>query len=114
VQGFIDRKQDDLALVHWVDAQVEPGARLFTFGPTQTFRHYSQMPTFDLFDVSSSDISSIVASPAPTYALVDQVSLNDQWLGQAPDANFRSLSAAPGLSPLGSQGAYTLFRVGSK
>ena len=47
-------------------------------------------------------------------ALVDEASLNDQWLGQAPNTNFRALSAAAGLTPLGNQGLYTLFRVGSK
>jgi hypothetical protein len=114
VQGFIDRKQDDLALVHWVDAQVEPGAQLFTFGPTLTFRHYSQMPTFDLFDVSAPDISPILASPAPTYVLVDQTNLDDQWLNRPPETNFGSLRQSPGLTPLGSQGAYTLFRVRSR
>jgi hypothetical protein len=113
VQGFIDRKEEDLALVRWVDAHVEPGARLFTFGPTLTFRHYSGVATFDLFDVTSSDISSILASPAPTYVLVDQASLNDQWLGQAPDQNFLRLRDGAGLTPLGSQASYTLFHVNS-
>jgi hypothetical protein len=69
------------------------------------------MPTFDLFDVSSSDISSILASPAPTYVLVDQTSLNDQWLGQAPDQNFLSLRDGAGLTPLGSRGSYMFFHV---
>jgi hypothetical protein len=113
VQGFIDRKQDDLALVRWVDAQVEPGARLFTFGPTLTFRHYSHMPTFDLFDVTSTDISSVLAVAAPTYILVDEGSLQAQWLDKAPDQNFRDLRDGPGLMPLGSQGVYSFFRVGS-
>jgi hypothetical protein len=113
VQGFIDRKQEDLALVHWVDAQVEPGARLFTFGPTLTFRHYTQMLTFDLFDVTASDISSVLAIAAPTYLVVDEHNLQDQWLDKAPDQNFQKLRDGPGLTPLGSQGVYTLFRVGS-
>jgi hypothetical protein len=111
VQGFIDRKEDELGLVRWVDAQVEPRARLFTFGPTLTFRHYSGMPTFDLFDVSSSDIASILASPAPTYVLVDKTSLDEQWLGQAPDQNFLRLRDGAGLTPLGNHGSYLLFFV---
>src|SRR5438128_3759686 len=36
VQGFVDRKADDLALVHWVETQTPPSARLFSFGPTLT------------------------------------------------------------------------------
>jgi hypothetical protein len=114
VQGFIDRKEQDLALVRWVAAQVEPGAQLFTFGPTLTFRHYARLPIFDLFDVTSADMSSILASPAPTYVLVDQTNLHDQWLAQAPDQNFVRLRDGPGLTPLGDQGSYTLFQVDSR
>jgi hypothetical protein len=113
VQGFIDRKQDDVALVRWVDAQVEPGARLFTFGPTLTFRHYSHMPTFDLFDVMPTDVAAVLAIAAPAYVLVDERSLQEQWLDKAPDQNFRTLRDGPGLTPMGSQGVYELFRVGS-
>jgi hypothetical protein len=87
---------------------------LFTFGPTLTFRHYTHLPTFDLFDVTASDISSILAAPAPTYIVVDEGNLQDQWLDKAPYQNFRYLGDRPGLMPMGSRGAYSFFRVGSK
>ena len=56
VDGFIARKNDDLALVRWVAAQTPPGAQLLSFGPTLAFRHYTSLPTFDLFDLTPADV----------------------------------------------------------
>jgi hypothetical protein len=114
VQGFIDRKDEDVALVRWVQAQTPPNAQLLSFGPTLTLRHYTSLPTFDLFDVSPSDVSSILATPAPTYLLLDERSVEDQWLNQPPSANFHLLRDGPGLTPIGSVGSYTLYRVMSQ
>jgi hypothetical protein len=113
VGGFIDRKDDDLALVRWVEAETPPNARLFSFGPTLTFRHYGSLPTFDLFDLSPAEVSSILSTSAPTYLLLDEHSVEGQWLGQAPSINFHVLRDGPGLSQVGFQGSYKLYRVGS-
>jgi 4-amino-4-deoxy-L-arabinose transferase-like glycosyltransferase len=112
VTGFIDRKDADLALVRWVEAQTPPTARLLSFGPSLTFRHYSALPTSDLFDLTPADVSSMLATPAPTYVLIDESNIQEQWLGQAPSNNVLRLRAQPGLVQLGIQGSYTLFRVG--
>jgi Dolichyl-phosphate-mannose-protein mannosyltransferase len=114
VEGFIDRKDEDVALVRWVQSQTPANARLLSFGPTLTLRHYTNLPTFDLFDVSPSDVTSIVAAPAPTYVLLDERSVEDQWLDQAPSANFHLLRDGPGLMPIGGVGSYTLYRVMSQ
>jgi len=111
VQGFVDRKADDLALVHWVDTQTPPSARLFSFGPTLTFRHYASYPTIDLYDVTPADLAAELASPAPTFVLLDEGNVDQQWLGQAPYVNFQWLKNGPGLVPIGEQSGYSLFRV---
>jgi 4-amino-4-deoxy-L-arabinose transferase-like glycosyltransferase len=113
VQGFVDRKADDLALVRWVETQAPPSARIFSFGPTLTFRHYARYPTIDLYDVTPADLASVLATPAPTYVLLDEANVEHQWLGAAPYANFRWLADGPGLVRIGGQGSYTLFLVGS-
>ena len=114
VEGFIDRKDEDVALVRWVQARTSPDAQVLSFGPTLTLRHDTSLPTFDLFDVSPSDISSILAGPAPTYLLLDERNVEDQWLNQPPSANFHLLRDGPGLTPIGSVGSYTLYRVESQ
>ena len=111
VEGFIDRKDEDVALVRWVQAHTSPDAQLFSFGPTLTLRHYTSLPTFDLFDLSPSDVRSILAAPMPTYLLLDERSVEQQWLDRAPSANFHLLRDGPGLTPIGALGGYTLYRV---
>lgn len=113
VEGFIDRKDADLALVRWVAAQTPPDAQLLSFGPTLTFRHYTSLPTYDLFDLTPADLSARLASPLPTYLVLDEANVEDQWLGQAPSQNFHALRDGRGLVELGSEETYTLFRVRS-
>jgi apolipoprotein N-acyltransferase len=110
VERFIDTKDQELALVRWVQAQTPPNAQLFTFGPTLAFRHYSAIPTFDLFDLSSSDVEAILRETPPHYVVVDEGSLDSQWLGQAPSQNFLHLRDE-GLTRLGTYASYTLYEV---
>jgi len=98
--------------VHWVETQTPPSARLFSFGPTLTFRHYASYQTIDLYDVTPADLAAELASPVPTFVLVDEASVDQQWFGQAPYANFQWLKSGPGLVRVGDQGSYALFRVG--
>jgi 4-amino-4-deoxy-L-arabinose transferase-like glycosyltransferase len=111
VEGFIARKDDDLALVRWVQTQSPPGAQLLSFGPTLAFRHYTSLPTYDLFDLTPSDLDSVLASPAPTYVVLDEHNVEEQWLGQAPAENWRRLRDSTGVSQIGTEGSFTLFRV---
>jgi hypothetical protein len=113
MRGFIDRKDDELALVRWVADQTPPGARLLSFGPTLAFRHYSQLPTLDLFDTAPDELPSLVGSGERVYVLVDEASIEQQWSTSAPGQNLLALRARPGLEPVGTFGSYTLFHVGS-
>jgi hypothetical protein len=111
VERFIDAKDQELALVHWVRSETPASAELFTFGETLTFRHYTSMPVFDLFDVSASDVRSVVSDSAPHYLLADVGSVESQWLNQAPSTNYHVLRDEVGLEELGTQGGYTLYEV---
>jgi 4-amino-4-deoxy-L-arabinose transferase-like glycosyltransferase len=111
VERFIDTKDQELALVHWTTAQTPPDAQLLTFGPTLAFRHYSGVPTFDLFDLSPTEVDALVQRRGQLYVLVDQDSLQSQWLEQAPWTNFLRVRDGPGLTPLGGVQGYTFFRV---
>ena len=46
-------------------------------------------------------------------ALLDERNVEQQWLGQAPAVNWHRLRDRSGVSPVGTQGSFTLFRVGS-
>ena len=111
IEGFIDRKDEDLALARWVQTQTPSNARLFSFGPTLTLRHYTSLVTFDLFDLSPAEVQAIVAARVPDYVLVDESSLDGQWRDQTPARNFHVLRDQVGLASVGADGAYTLYRV---
>jgi hypothetical protein len=111
VQGFVDRKNDDLALARWVTDQSDPRGQLLSFGPTLTLRHYTRVPTYDLFDLSPSDVSNVLGHAVPTYVLVDEANIADQWAGQAPATNLQRLETDPGLVSIGTFGPYTLLRA---
>jgi hypothetical protein len=111
---FIDRKDDELALVRWVDGQLPAGSQLLTFGPTLAFRHYSSLTTYDLFELQRRDqLEATLAVPAPHYLLVDEASIEGQWLDQAPSANFQLIRDGPGLTQIATDQSYTLYRVGA-
>jgi len=107
---FVDRKDADLALVTWTEAQVPSGARLLTFGPTLTFTHAGRVPALDLYDLPDAELTRQV----PTYLLVDVPNLEQQWSTKRPGELYLRLRDGPGLVPLGSYGAFSLFRVGAR
>jgi 4-amino-4-deoxy-L-arabinose transferase-like glycosyltransferase len=107
LQDFLQRKEADLAIVRWVDAQTPANARLVTFGLSATFQHYSALDTEDVFDA----IPDKLTSDRPTYLLLDVDSVEHQWQGLAPDLTYRALADAGRLVPLGEQRGYTLFVV---
>ncbi len=107
VNGFVDRQQEERALVPWVESYLPTGARLLTFGPTLTFTHFSRVPTFDLSEVSDVELSR----PASTYVLVDVANLETQWQGFRQTVLYERLRDGPGLETLASSGALTLFHV---
>jgi 4-amino-4-deoxy-L-arabinose transferase-like glycosyltransferase len=108
---FIEQKNGDLATVSWVEATTPPEAQLLTFGPTLVFQHYGQRQTHDLFEVTSSDLITIVADGRPTYVLVDLATIENQWRDRAPDLNYRWLRDHAGLEEIGQRAGQTLFRV---
>jgi hypothetical protein len=111
LRGFIDRKDDELALVHWVEPQVASGGQLFSFGPTLAFRQYTALPTYDLFDLSQAELSRDVDESPASYVLVDETNIAEQWPDAAPGQNLAALRATRSLVELGSHGTYTLYRL---
>src|SRR5206468_4005265 len=62
-QGFIARKDADVALVRSVAAP--PNARLLTFGPTLSFQHYSPIETRDLSELTPIDLARLLVDDRP-------------------------------------------------
>ena len=65
----------------------------------------------DLSEVRAERIGALLGDGRPTLVLVDVNALERQWTGRAPWERYHALLAAPGLTPLGTRGGYTLFAV---
>jgi hypothetical protein len=110
-QEFMERKQNDLAIVRWADGLAPVNGQLLAFGLTATSQEYGRLPTLDLSEVSPERIGALLADGRPTLVLVDVNALDRQWMGRPPWERYHALRAAPGLLPLGTRGGYTLFAV---
>jgi 4-amino-4-deoxy-L-arabinose transferase-like glycosyltransferase len=110
-RGFVERKQDDLALVRWVQAQAPSDARLLTFDATLTFRHYARIETVDISDLTPRDLPPLLADGTATFVLLDVPNIERQWTGYAPADDYHWLRDGPGLVQLAAHGRYTLFAV---
>jgi hypothetical protein len=110
-QEFIERKQNDVAIVRWADGLAPRNGQLLAFGLTATFQEYGRLQTLDLSEVSTARIGALLRDGQPTLVLVDVGGLERQWTGRAPWERYHELLAAPGLMALGTRGGYTLFAV---
>lgn len=110
-ERFIDRKQQDLATVRWVEQVAPSHAQLLTFGLTATFQHYGRPETADLSQISRPQMQRLLSDGRPTLVLLDVANIERQWTGRPPWANYRALRDGPGLIRLGVRGSYTLLAV---
>lgn len=110
-RAFIERKTADLATMAWVEQQLEPDAQLITFGLTLTFQQYSALPTHEIFYQTPETLTTLLAAERPTYVLLETSVVENQWRGRAPGLNYAWLQSQSGLTPLGQERTYTLFRV---
>ena len=110
-QEFIERKQNDVAVVRWADGLAPLNGQLLAFGLTATFQEYGRLPTLDLSEVNTERIGALLRDGRPTLVLVDVNALERQWTGRAPWERYHALLAAPGLTSLGTRSGYTLFAV---
>lgn len=113
-RSLIGFKNRSLEVVSWTEARTSADARLVTFDMTSTFRHYSSLPTLELYDQDPAGLAVLLEAEEPLYLLVDRVRMEGQWAEDAPGRNTRWLEAGPGLTPLGETHGFTLYRIGAK
>jgi hypothetical protein len=108
---FIERKQNDVAMVHWTERLAPGNAQMFTFGLTATFQYYGRLETLDLSELGSSKLAQLLSGGRPTLVLLDVAGIERQWTGRPAWENYHALRDGPGLLPLGVRDGYTLFVV---
>jgi hypothetical protein len=108
---FVDRKDADLATVSWVEQRADGDSQLFTFGLTLTFRHYSDLETFELFDLRPDGLEVLTTASRPSFLLLDVGSVERQWANSSPGENLRWLRENRDLREVGHFHSFTLFEI---
>ena len=109
--SLVAYKNEQLALVDWVHAQLPSGATLISFGATLTLQHYTNNDVRELFYLAPPDLDEIAQQPQPAYLLLDVGNIESQWVGLRPWEDYRYLQQRPGLEVISQRGGYTLFRL---
>jgi hypothetical protein len=100
----------DRQTAHWAAAHITPGAMTVAFEITATLAHSTAVQPVDLSEVSATQVRRS-AWRHPVFLLVRVPDLLGQWANRAPGEIYWALSLDPGLTIIGRDYGYTLFRV---
>ena len=112
ITGFVANKNRDLATVRWVEEQIpDVGATVYGLDLTLAMQHYSSLKPVQIYYETAESIAARLAADRPAYALFNVSDTETRWQGKAPWIVYHWLLDNPGLESVGTDGAYTLFRV---
>ncbi len=112
VSNFVEQKNTDLARAQYLAVQLPSGTPVITFGLTLTIGHYTALNPIDIYNATPTTLAQRVCGRG-AYAFLDMTNLERQWIGLAPDMNYRWLRDNPTLLQVDQFRGYTLFKVGS-
>jgi 4-amino-4-deoxy-L-arabinose transferase-like glycosyltransferase len=108
---FDAANQRQFAAIRYVRSHVPPTASVVTFGLSISLAHYSNYTVIDLFMQSPQSLRAQICGERTAYLIVDEENLDTQWMGHSPATNFYWLKESMGLTAVGSEGAWTLYRI---
>ncbi len=109
-RSFVDRKSTSLQTVRWVEDQLPEDGQLITFGETLTFQHYSQVETFEIFNLTTEQIAGLLEGDRPVFLFLELGVIEDQWRGRSPEINYRWLRDQVGLTLMAEHAVPDLFQ----
>jgi len=110
--AFIERQSLDLAAIRTIEARVPTTARLVSMGPTGVFVFDRFPDVVELFDLTPPRALALLDDQRSTYLVIDPVAIAGQWAGRGPALSVDAIRAARGITPVASEGAWTLYLVG--
>jgi len=111
LRNFTAVNRDQISAAQWVAAQVPLGARVITFGLTQTMDHRTELEVEEIYLLDEISLSELLASQMPTYLLLDQDNIESQWIGKSPQLNYQWLQENTTIREIGRHPPYTLYYI---
>ena len=111
VAGFIAVKENDLAIVRQIEAQLPSSATLITFDLSLTFDHYTSLKVIDL---SFLEIASLpeLSKKGPLYLLAAENRISQERAGEPIGRAFEAARQRAIGSALAQFGPYKLWKLG--
>jgi len=114
LRRFVSVKNTAVDVSLWAQRNVPPGAIMLTFGLTSTVQHYTRLEGVELYNETPATLRERACGRRTVYLLLDAANVAAQWSGLSPHANFIWLAEHAGLTDVGHNGVYTLWRVGDR
>lgn len=111
LRNFTAVNRDQISAAQWVAAQVPLGARVITFGLTQTMDHRTELDVEEIYLQDEISLSELLASQMPTYLLLDLDNIESQWIGKSPQLNYQWLQENTTMREIGRYPPYTLYHI---
>jgi len=105
------------AAIRYLQSQLPPASTVVTFELSISLEHYTDFTVVDLFAQTPESLRLLVCPAGgtsrtrSTYLYVDSAKLESQWVGKSPDEGFHWLRDHIGLTQVGQQGSWMLYRV---
>ena len=112
VNAFIINQQRDREIAAWAAEQIPTDGTLYTMGPTLAIRYLA--PQLNVREIYNETPATLEASWEPghsDYLLLNVWEINHQWAGRDPQTAALWLQQTRGLTKIGQQGNYTLYRI---
>lgn len=111
VETFITNQQRDRDAAEWASANIPAGATVYTFGLTLTLKHYTDFTVYELYYETPASLNRRWIHGQEDYLLLNVWNIENQWAGREPQIAYHWLRDERGLTQLGRNGYYTLFRI---
>ena len=111
--AFIVRQVADLSAIRSLEAQVPPGARLVSMGPTGVFVRDGVPDVVELFDLDPSAATDLLADGRPATSSSTRAPSTVNGRDGPRARTVEAIRASRGLTRIDEAGAWTLYRIGS-
>lgn len=112
VDGFIAVKENDLAIVRQIEAQVPASATIITFDLSLTFDHYTALKVRDLSFLDVASLSAL-SKNGPLYLLADENRITQERAGEPVGIAFEAARQQAVGPTLAQFGRFKLWKLGS-
>ncbi len=108
---FLANQRQHKEAVTWAAAQIPDEATVYTFGVTLIMQHDTAFEVYEIYYETPETLDAKWVRGREDYLLLNLWEIENQWAGHAPQIVYHWLRDERGLTQIGKQGNYTLFRV---